>query len=168
MTFSPSTAASAKKWFEDAKRADYRSVLGYEGLVEMYSFLGFAARQRKANYTGYFHSAEKEMAELIRLAKPEPLLMVREKPKVKDAGGPSELKITNALLLNTIAFQEGYVAMNSSDYKTALAAFTRATSIIPEDAIAWYYMASSYGAVGDFNSSRDAMQKAREINSCLE
>ncbi len=168
MAFSPSSAISAVKWFEDAKRADYRSVLGYEGLVDVYSFLGFAARQRKDNYTGYFHLAEKQMAELLRLAKPEPLLIARDKPKVQTAKRPQELKINNALLLNTIAFQEGYVSMQAGDFKSATAAFKRAIDIVPDDAISWYYLASVYGSVGDFTSSSDAMQKAREINACVE
>lgn len=168
LTFSPARAESAKKWFEDAKKYDFRSPLGFEGLVEMYAFMGFAARQRKANFTPYFHAAEKELAEMSRLAKPAPLIFVRKKAKVVDAESPEAAKITHPLLLNNISFQEGLIALNSQNPDAAVASFKQAVAIIPEDALSWYYLASALGSKGDFKASSEAMQNAKTYNSCVE
>ncbi|HPW45536.1 MAG TPA: hypothetical protein PKU96_04100 [bacterium] len=166
-SYSSGNFAAAKLWFEDTKRIDYRSPLGYQGLVKLYSFEGFYQRQNGKNGATLFQNAGNELTAMQRLAKPAPLLMTFKKPKVLKKEKPSEPKIGDPLMQNEIAFQEGMAFVQSGDWATAREAFRRAVAIVPDDAMSWYYISISSSNLGDNRASADAYQRAAAINPCL-
>lgn len=167
-SYDPKNLEVAKKWFEGAKSLDYRSPLGYEGMIDLYVFLGFYNKQLKLpNYT-YYQLAEAEMAAMARLAKPAPLLMTRKKGKVVKKEGMPSPNIENPFIQNNISYQAGMQAMQMGNYAAAAAAFKKATEVVPEDAISWYYLSSSEARAGNTAASTYALRKAYEMNPCVE
>lgn len=157
----------AKRWFDDTKRIDYRSPLGYEGLIDFYTFLGFYHRQQQEPYASYFQMAEAEMTRMLKLAKPAPLLMTRKKNKIVKKPKPEAPKLDNPLILNNIAYSEGLKAMQMGYLDAAANAFRRATEIVPEDALSWYYLSQVEAGRGDIAASQAALRKAYEFNPCV-
>lgn len=166
--YDPGQMSVAKRYFEDVKRIDYRSPLGYEGLLNLYAFLGFYHRQSGEAYGSYFELAEKELVSMTRLAKPAPLLMTRAKAKVVDKEKPEVPKVDSPLILNNIAFNEGLAAMRLSQPDMAIESFRRAVAIVPSDAMSWYYIAKIESTRGNTAESQKALSQAYAINSCVE
>lgn len=156
----------AKTWFEQAKKIDYRSPLGYQGLIDLFTFLGFYHKQRQEPFGFYFQQAEKELSDMSKLAKrPPPVVLMQKKPTKKKEG---HLKFDNVFLLNQAAFNEALIAAGQDKWPEAAAAFKKAVEYVPDDAIAWYQLARIYEKLGDSAETSKALQKAYEINPCIE
>ena len=155
----------AKTWFEQTKRTDYRSPLGYEGLTDLYNFLGYYHKQRGEPFGPYFQQAEAEISDMTRLAKRPPVVWVMQKKPTKKE--KDVLKLTNRFLLGHASFNEGLIASQAGNSEAAAAALKKAVEYVPEDAIAWYHLSGIYQNLGNAAESSAAMQKAYEINPCL-
>lgn len=156
----------AKTWFEQAKKSDYRSPLGYQGLIDLLTFLGFYHKQRQEPFGPYFQQAERELSDMNRIAKrPPPVVLMQKKPTKKSDGS---LKFENPFLLNQASFNEGLIAAGQEKWVEAAAALKKAVEHLPEDAIAWYHLARIYERLGNSAEASKALQKAYEINPCME
>ena len=156
----------AKTWFEQARSIDYRSPLGYAGLIDLMTFLGFYHKQRQEPSGQYFEQAEKELAQMQRLAKrPPPVTVLAKKPSKKEK---EETKLGNRFLLGQAAFTEGVIASQEGNTQQAAMALQKAVQFVPEDAIAWYHLARMYEKLGNNPEATNALQKAYAINPCIE
>lgn len=157
----------AKIWFEQAKRKDYRSWLGYEGLIDLYTFLGFYNKQRRASFGSYFEQAEKELVQMHRLAKQPPPIRQLSKRSTRKKKSRDE-KLTNRFLLGQAAFTEGLIAAQNANWEKAAQAFEQSVKFVPEDAITWYQLSRIYEKMGMIPKTTNALHKAYEINPCIE
>jgi len=157
----------AKTWFEQAKRSDYRSPLGYHGMIDLLTFLGFYHKQRREPFGQYFEQAERELAQMQQLAKrPPPVVIDAKKPSKKK--GDKSAKIDNRFLLGHAAFTEGLFNAEAGNWQPATDAMLKAVGFVPEDAIAWYQLSRIYLNLGNTAESSKALQKAYAINPCVE
>jgi tetratricopeptide (TPR) repeat protein len=156
----------AKVWFEQAKRRDYKSPLGYQGMADLMTFLGYYHKQRKEPFGPYFEQAQSELVNMQRLAKRSPPIMLLAKKPVKIK--EQETKIENRFLLGHAAFNEGLMTAGQANWQKAAEAFIRAATFVPEDAIAWYQLARVYEQMGNAPAASNALQKAYEVNPCIE
>lgn len=155
----------AKTWFEQAKRNDYASPLGYRGMIDLYTFLGFYHKQRSEPYGNYFEQAEREFTDMLRIAKRPPAVWRwAKKPTKKEE---TKVSLSNSYLLSNAAYKEGVIAAEGGRWPEAADAFKRATEYLPEDAVAWYHLARAYENSGRPVEASAALQKAYEINPCL-
>ena len=166
-TFDPGKTRLAKTWFDQAKRADFRSPLGYQGLINLYTFLGFYNRQMGQSFLGYYQAAQSELIKMTKLARPAPMMMFPKKAKVTKKRHIS-VELNDPFLLNNIAFVEGIQSEQQAMWKVAAEAFTNAVESIPVDAISWYHLSTVEAKMGNMGNSKKAMQKALSINRCLE
>jgi hypothetical protein len=162
-------ATQSTRCFESyikAKNIDYRSPLGYAGLVDLLTFLGFYHKQRQEPFGQYFEQAERELAQMQRIAKqPPPVPVLAKKPTKKEKG---TIKLENRFLLGQAAFTEGVIALQEGNTQQAAAALLKAVQFVPEDAIAWYHLARMYEKLGNNPEATNALQKAYAINPCIE
>jgi len=165
--YTPSILAPAKRWFDDVKRIDYRSPLGYEGIIDLHTFLGFYNRQNGLPFASHFQAAQQELVEMLRLAKPAPLFMSRKKSKVTAKPKSQDLKIENKFILNNIAYLEAMTALDAGQNEESINAFKRAVAFLPEDPISWYYIALLEGRKKNTAEADQAMSKARLLNPCI-
>lgn len=156
----------AKVWFEQAKRKDYKSPLGYQGMADLLTFLGYYHKQRKEPFGPYFEQAQSELVNMQRLAKRSPpIMLLAKKPKrVKE----KDIKIENRFLLGYAAFTEGLMSASQANWQQAAEALIRSTTFVPEDAIAWYQLAKIYEKLGNTIEASNALRKAYEVNPCIE
>jgi len=166
-TYDPGKTKLAKTWFDQAKRADFRSPIGYQGSIDLYTFLGFYNRQMGNSFSGYYQSAQSELIKMKKLARPAPMLMFPKKAKVTKKR-QLEIELENPFILNNISFVEGIQSEQQSMWRAAAKAFTNAVESIPVDAISWYHLALVEAKSGKAGKSKDAMQKALSINKCLQ
>lgn len=166
-TYDPKSFNAAKRWFDDTKRIDFRSPLGYEGMIDLYTFLGFYHRQNGTPFSHYYQMAQKELLQMTKLAKPAPLLMTRKKSKVIAKQKTKDIKIDNKFILNNISYQEGLAELQAGHNDRALKSFRNAVDLIPEDAISWYYISEIEGRQNNRKQATDAMAKAQSLNPCI-
>lgn len=165
-TYKISEMEVAKTWFEQTKRIDYRSPLGYQGIIDLFTFLGFYHKQRHEPFGGYFEQAQRELANMNRIAKPPvPVMLLAKKPTKK---GDKTIKLENRFLLNNAAFTEGQFAADAGKWEEAAAALLKAVGYVPQDAVAWYQLARVYENLGNQAEASKALQKAYEVNQCIE
>lgn len=155
----------AKTWFEQAKKNDYRAPFGYQGMIDLYTFVGFYHKQRSEPYGGYYEQAEREFIEMTRITKrPPPVWRPPKKPTKKEK---ETVTLENRFLLNNAAYKEAVIAAEAGRWPEAADAFKRSVEYLPEDAVAWYHLARAYENSGNSLESSKALQKAYEINPCL-
>ncbi len=156
----------AKTWFEQAKRNDYRSPLGYQGMIDLLTFLGLYHKQRRDPFGLYFEQAERELSDMNRLAKkPAPYWTPVKKPSKKDKGA---VALKNRFLLGHASFNEGLIAAENGKWPEAAAAFKRSVEFVPEDSVSWYQLARVYENLGNAAEASAALRKAYEVNPCVE
>jgi len=157
----------ASMLFTEVKRIDYRSPLGYEGLIALYSFLALQKKSRGEGYSSEMQKAESEYVQMQKLTKPGNLVFayIPKKPTRKDTGAT---KLDNRFLAGEAAYNESLAAAQSGDMKAAAEAMRRATQLVPEDALAWYQLSKIESNLGNAQGSQDALQKAYSYNSCVE
>lgn len=160
-------AEVAAIWFADAKRVDYRSPLGYQGMIELYTFLGFYHKQQRQPYLNYYRKAEEELISMDKLAKPAPMLLHRKKAKVTKKRRPKKVELENRFLKSNVDFSEGMRAAQQGLWMEAQAALKRSVEEVSQDAITWYHLARIESKLGNRGAAQAALQKALAINSCI-
>lgn len=155
-------------WFDQTKSLDYRSPLGYQGTIEVLTFMGFYHKQRREPFGSYFQKAEEELVKMAKLARPAPLILPRKNVKVTKKMGKMSIELENRFLVGNVAFTEGLHAAQKGNWAEAAQAFKKSLEVVPEDAMTWYHLARIEATLGNTAESQDALRKALEINSCLE
>lgn len=164
--YNPKTAPNAEGHFKDALKLDYRSPLGYEGLIALYTFLGFYNKQMRERFSGYYQKAEAELVRMAKLAKPASAVFSYVSKKTQKKKG-SDVKLDNRFLESNAAFMEALYASKLGNLEGAAEALRRSVDLVPEDAVAWHHLASIYAQIGDVTRSGEALRKANEIDPCL-
>ncbi|MFH1874958.1 MAG: tetratricopeptide repeat protein [Pseudomonadota bacterium] len=149
-TYKTSEMEVARIWFEQTVRLDYKSELGYNGLIDLYTFLGYYHKQRQQSFGKYFEQASQEEIKRNRLT------------------GKKDQEIKNRFLLGNAAFSEALILAQTDKLDLAAAALKKAVQYVPEDAISWYQLARIYDKLGQQKESTEAIQKAYAINPCIE
>jgi predicted Zn-dependent protease len=163
--YNPKTAPKAESHFKDAIRLDYRSPLGYEGLVALNTFLGFYNKQMRHRFSSYYQKAEAELVKMTKLAKPAPAVFGYVSKKTQKKRG-LHVKLDNRFLESNAAFMEALYASKLGNLEGAADALRRCVDLVPEDAVAWKHLARVYSQMGDVTKSGEALRKANEIDPC--
>ena len=159
----PDKAEVARAFFDDAIRIDGTSPLGYLGLVDLHSFLGFFRKQMKQPFELEFQRAEEALNQLRRQARRAvPMAAFRSTAATRGGG------LSNRYLAGNVAFLEGIGLARAGDNAGARAAFTKSVEAVPEDAISWYHLSRSEAALGNAGAATAALQRAYAINPCVE
>ncbi len=163
--WNPEKAELARALFLETKRLDYRSPLGYEGMIALDAFMGLVLKQRGQLYTSQFQRAEAEYLAMKRSA-----ALVT---KVFDAPAPLKgkempVKIDNRFIAGNMAFTEGRQLEEIGNNEASRAALQRAVALVPEDAQAWYALSRVEAKLNNQQGMQEALQKAYAIDSCVE
>jgi len=165
-TYNPKGFGEAKVLFEKTKKTDFRSWLGYQGLVDLYTFQGLLAKQEGLPFQTYYQIAQTELTQMQSLAKRPPAVPRWGKPKAQKK--PSgEVKLTNRFLKGNAEYIGGIVASEAGDYKRAAEKLKEATEQVPEDAAAWLKLANAFDRLGKTEDAAKARASARKVNSCI-
>ena len=164
--YSASKAESAIPHFVDAKRLDYASPLGYQGVAAVNDFLGISNKLAGRPYDIYFIRAEAEIAQMARLTKPmSPVFgSIKAKAATKDEG-PSQIK--DRFVMGNAYYKEGAAAESRADHKAAAVAFRKSAELAPEDAMAWQRLANVESILGNTVAATQAQNRASAIDPCL-
>lgn len=160
----PDKVEQARKFFEETKRIDYQSPLGYEGMIALDAFHGFVKKQRKQSFLAEFQRAEAEdrrMKQISAIA----VQVFGASPSWKEK---DPLKIVNRFVAGNIAFIEGMQADSVGNAEAARAALQKSVTIVPEDAQGWLALSRVEQQLGNQQGMQDAVQKALAIDSCAE
>lgn len=65
--FHPDKSEAASIWFNEAKKIDYHSHLGYTGMINLHTFLGLYHKQRQEPFALYFQKAEEEILQMKKV-----------------------------------------------------------------------------------------------------
>ena len=167
-TCRPKKAEVAAIWFSDAKRIDYRSPLGYQGMVNLYAFLGFYHKQRRQPFLSYYRKAQQELISMAKLAKPAPMLLHRKKAKVTKKRRGKKIELENRFLRSNVAFSEGMRAAQQGLWLEAQVALRQSVEEVSQDAITWYHLARIESKLGNSGAAQSALERALAINSCIK
>ncbi|MBI4211898.1 MAG: hypothetical protein HY540_04590 [Deltaproteobacteria bacterium] len=155
------------KYFEGAKKEDYRSILGYQGLVSAKTWKGLMQKQERQPFAATFQDAEQGLQEMAKLVKPAPLLPeIRKKPKPTDK---VELLVplSDRILQGHALFLQSLTAAQKKEWANAARMMEQSLALVPEDAIGWWHLASMKEQLGKTSEANKARTKALEINPCL-
>ena len=163
--WNPEKSELARTFFLETKRLDYRSPLGYEGMIALDAFMGLVLKQQGRPYTSQFQRAEAEYLTMKRSA--------ALTTKIFDAPAPikgqeTPVKIDNRFLAGNMAFTEGKQLEEIGNNEASRAALQRAVALVPEDAKAWYALSRVEAKLNNQQGMQDALQKAYAIDSCVE
>lgn len=164
--YNPKTASKSEEHFKNAIRLDYRSPLGYQGIVALNTFLGFYNKQMHRRFSSYYQKAEAELVKMAKLAKPAPAVFSYVSKKTQKKKG-LRVKLDNRFLESNAAFMEALYASKLGNLEGAAEALRRCVDLVPEDAVAWRQLARVYSQIGDVTKSGEALRKANEINPCI-
>ncbi|PIU57190.1 MAG: hypothetical protein COS89_05135 [Deltaproteobacteria bacterium CG07_land_8_20_14_0_80_38_7] len=142
-------AEVARIWFEQSISADHRFALAYQGLIDLYSFLGFYYKQQHKPFGTYYQKAEQ-------------LIQKMNKMTLNKENGSN-----NRFLLGHAAFTQALIDADAGKFNEASVALNKSVELVPEDAIAWYELSRVSDQLGNKQQSSEALQKAHEINTCL-
>jgi tetratricopeptide (TPR) repeat protein len=166
-TYMVGNMKQASDLFTQAKSIDYRSPLGYEGIISVNTFLGFYNKQMRKPFSTYYQQAESELVNMQKITRTRSLVFAfTPKKAIKKQGADGELK--NRFLLSNAAFVEALHSSQVDNFEGAREAMLRCVDLVPEDAIAWYELANIESRLGNAEASGTARQKAYSINACIE
>lgn len=166
-TYRPANMKEASEFFTQAKRLDYRSPLGYEGIVTINTFLGFYNKQVRKPFSTYYQKAEAELVTMQKLTHPRSLVFAYT-PKKAIKKRKQKEKLENRFFQSNASFVEALHASQAGNLEGASKAMRRCVDLVPEDAIGWYQLARIESRLGNMEKSREALQKAYSINPCIE
>ncbi len=166
-TYSAGNMGKASEFFTQAKRLDYRSPLGYEGIVALNTFLGFYNKQKQEPFFTYYQKAEAELVNMQKFTRPRSLVFAYT-PKKAIKKRKQKERLENRFLLSNASFVEALHASEAGNLEGASKAMRRCVDLVPEDAIGWYQLARIESRLGNLEKSREALQKAYSINPCIE
>jgi len=161
----PASAPRSEDYFKNAIKLDFRSPLGYEGIIALNTFMGFYHKQRHEPFGSYYQKAQAELVRMKKLAKPAPEVFgyVSKRPQKKEK---LHIKLENRFLESNAAFMEALYASKLGKLEEAAKALERCVELVPEDAVAWGHLARVYSQLGDVAKSAGAVRKANEIDPC--
>ena len=162
--YTEAKAEVAEAFFVDTKRLDYRSPLGYVGMADLKTFLGFYHRQRREQFASFYQDAEREIADMKRLTKVSLPAWMFDSGQVAGKGAG----LQNRFLSGNAAAAEAHQLEIAGNQTGALAAIKKAVEIVPEDALSWYHLSRIEAAAGNSSAATAALQKAYGINPCVE
>lgn len=164
--YTPAKAEAAIELFIEAKRLDYASPLGYQGIAAANDFLGLYNKLSGRPFDTFFQRAERELGLAAKLTKQMSPVFGYIKPKAtaKDAG---ILRLADRFLLGNASYREGSAAAARGDHAAAAAAFRKAAELVPEDAMAWQRLANSESMLGNAEASAKAQDEAGAIDPCI-
>lgn len=165
-TYNPTTAKKAEPHFKNALKIDFRSPLGYQGLIALYTFLGFYEKQMGKPFGSYYQRAQAELVRMKKLAKPAAGVFAYVSKKTQKKKG-LHVKLDNRFLESNEAFMVALHAAQIGNLEEAVKSLERCVELVPEDAVAWQHLARTYSRMGDVAKSGEAMRKARESNPCI-
>ncbi|MBU4484688.1 hypothetical protein KKA47_04615 [bacterium] len=167
-TLDPKRADVAKILFEESKKADFRYTKAYEGLIDLYTFLGIYNKQHRRAYSLYFEKAGNELAKLASFAGKIP--EAEKKSKRRHASGSDGKAgiLNNRYSIGNSHFTAGLYAANNNDWNAAAVEFNETVKFIPEDAVTYYHLYQVYTKLGKRNDAWRAYKKSAEINTCLK
>ena len=162
----------AKKWFLAAKKADFRSALGYQGLIDLYTFQGLYLKQKRKPFGNYYQKAESEWSSLNKFVKGTsvPSIFMHSSNKNKDTAEQDEAKgpkLNNRFLLGHASFLEGLQALGQGDLQTATKALSKTVELVPEDGIAWQNIAKIENRMRRHSRAGIALRNSKRIDKCL-
>lgn len=164
--YNPKGAPKSEEHFKNAIKLDYRSPLGYDGIIALNTFLGFYQKQMRRHFSSYYQKAEAELVKMNRLAKPAPAVFAYVSKKTQRKRG-THIKLDNRFLQSNAAFMEALYASKLGNLEGAAEAMRRCVDLVPEDAVAWQHLARIYSQLGDVTKSGEAIRKANEIDPCI-
>ena len=164
--FNPASAPQADEHFKNAIKGDFRSPLGYEGIIAMNTFLGFANKQLHKPFGSYYQKAETELVKMKRLAKPAPAVFSYVSKKPQKLSRPDD-SLDNRFLESNAAFMEALYSSKLGNLEGAAKALEKCTELVPEDAVCWYQLGTTYSKMGNVTKSGEALRKAREMDPCI-
>ena len=163
-TYNPAKYDVAAVWFGEAKKADFHSWLGYDGMINLYALKGLMAKQAGRPFLSFYQRAEQEAAQQHKLAKrPAPVPPRKARVQKKSKGG---IPLTNRYLRGHTAYMSGVAALQGGNAKDAAEFLRSAVKEVPEDAVAWNALAEALTRAGKPEEAAKARAKARSINSC--
>lgn len=163
-TYNPAKYDVAAVWFGEAKKADFHSWLGYEGMIDLYALKGLMAKQSGRPFLSLYQRAEQEAAQQHKLAKrPPPVPPRKARVQKKSKGG---IPLTNRFLRGHTAYMSGVAALQGGNAKDAAEFLRSAVKEVPEDAVAWSALAEALTREGKPEEAAQARAKARSINTC--
>jgi tetratricopeptide (TPR) repeat protein len=166
-TYRVDKVRASEPFFAAAKRIDYRSPLGYQGLVALHAFLGLDHKMRGEAFAGDYQKAQNEYVRMAeQTGKTAPAFGARWSVATKREGAPS--KLDDRFLAGNAAYVEGVQAAEVGNVPAAVAALRRAVALVPEDALAWYHLARAESQAGNEPAAQEARAKAFAISACLE
>lgn len=163
-TYDASKYDVAAVWFGEAKKADFQSWLGYEGMIELYAIQGLMAKLAGRPFLTFYRNAEQEAARQYKIAKrPPPVPPKKAKVQKKTKG---DVPLTNRFLRGHKEYMSGVAALQGGDAKGAIDFLKRATHAVPEDAMAWRALAEAYTKAGKPEEAAEARAREMRANNC--
>lgn len=164
------TEASAKKalnFFEEAKSADPRSPLGYQGIIDANTFLGLVAKQKRKNFSPFYQAALKEIEVMRKITKGKetPSLLAFE---ADNTGNHKKAqKPINRFLASHNAFLEALHYGDQQQLKKAFTALKTTVDLVPEDAVAWHFLADVANKLGKHKEAKAAYDQVQRLDPCF-
>ncbi len=165
-SFDPDQMDIARTWFEESKKADINFMKAYEGMLNIWTFLGLYNKQNKLAFAPFYEKAQRELSDMRRFSKRPPLPDRPKKYMIKMKDEVPEL--TNRFLLGHASFIAGLDASGQQRWLEAAKYFEDSVVQVPEDAITWYQLSKMRDRTGNKHAASKARAKAFEINKCLQ
>ena len=163
-TYNTSKYDVAAIWFGEAKKADFHSWLGYEGMINLYAVQGLMAKLAGRPFLTFYQSAEQQAAQQHKIAqRPPPVPRKRARVEKKYKGG---IPLNNRFLRGHTEYMSGVTALQGGDAKGAINFLKRATNAVPEDAMAWRALAEAYTRAEKPEEAAGARAKEQRANNC--
>lgn len=154
----------AAVWFGEAKKADFQSWLGYEGMIDLYAIQGLMAKLAGRPFLVFYRNAEEQAVQQFKIAKrPPPVPRRKARVEKKSKGG---VPLNNRFLRGHTEYMSGIAALQGGDAKGAIDFLKRATNAVPEDAMAWHALAEAYAREEKPEEAAKARAMEMRANNC--
>lgn len=165
LSFDSSKFSEAARWFEESKRADFRSPLGFAGSFEAALMQAFAAKQAQQPFRTPFEAAEREiqLMKQYKIKVPDALLLLPNNSLQRDEYGD----LHNRFLQAQSAFVEALAHSQHGDWRNAKTSLQAVLNVVPEDGITWYHLGKAESNLREQKSAEKDFAEARKWNNCL-
>jgi len=163
-TYNTSKYDVAAVWFGEAKKADFHSWLGYEGMINLLAIQGLMAKLAGRPFLTFYQNAEQQAAQQFKVARrPPPVPRRKARVEKKYKGG---IPLNNRFLRGHKEYMSGVAALQGGDAKEAINLLKRATHAVPEDAMAWRALAVAYTQAEKPEEAAKARAREMRANNC--
>jgi len=165
LSFDSSKFSEAARWFEESKRADFRSPLGFAGSFETALMQAFAAKQAQQSFRSAFEAAEREiqLMKQYHIKVHDALLLLPKNSLQRDEYGD----LHNRFLQAQSAFVEALAHSQHGDWRNAKTSLQAVLNAVPEDGITWYHLGKAESNLHEQKSAEKNFAEARKWNNCL-